>query len=40
MRGVLTMKKAISTILCLFLLLTLAIPAFAAEKQGTDIPNI
>ena len=34
------MKKAISLLLTLVLLLTLAVPAFAAEKQGTDVPNV
>ncbi len=34
------MKKTISILLALVMLLTLAVPAFAAEKQGTAIPNI
>lgn len=34
------MKKLTSVLLAVLMLLTLAIPAFAAEKQGTDIPNV
>lgn len=34
------MKKTLSILLALVMLLTLAVPAFAAEKQGTDIPNV
>jgi len=34
------MKKLTSVLLAALMLLTLAIPAFAAEKQGTDIPNV
>ncbi len=34
------MKKTVSILLAVLMLLTLAIPAFAAEKQGTDIPNV
>ncbi|MBQ4366344.1 MAG: hypothetical protein II804_08800 [Clostridia bacterium] len=34
------MKKTIAWILCVLLALTLAVPAFAAEKQGTDVPTV
>ena len=34
------MKKTLSILLTLAMLLTLVVPAFAAEKAGTDIPNI
>lgn len=34
------MKKTVSVLLALLMLLTLAVPAFAAEKQGTDVPNV
>ena len=34
------MKKTISILLALVMLLSLAVPAFAAEKLGSDVPNI
>jgi hypothetical protein len=34
------MKKLFSVFLCLAMLLTLAVPAFASDRQGTDIPNV
>ena len=34
------MKKSIAIILTLVMLLSFAVPAFAAEKQGSDVPNI
>ena len=34
------MKKLLSVLLAALMLLTLAMPAFAADKQGTDIPNV
>ena len=34
------MKKTFSILLALVMLLTLAVPAFAAEKAGSDVPNI
>ena len=34
------MKKQLSVLLAALMLLTLAVPAFAADKQGTDTPNV
>ena len=34
------MKKTLSILLALVMLLTLVVPAFAAEKAGTDVPNL
>ena len=34
------MKKTLAIILSFVMLLTLAVPAFAAEKRGSDVPNI
>ena len=34
------MKKLTVVVLCFVMLLTLGVPAFGAEKQGTDVPNI
>ena len=34
------MKKIVSVFLCMVMLLSLGIPAFGADKQGTDVPNV
>ena len=34
------MKKTLAFVLTFIMLLTLAVPALGAEKQGSDIPNI
>ena len=34
------MKKTLSILLALAMLLTLVVPAFAAEKEGTTVPNL
>ena len=34
------MKKLLAIVLTLVMVMTLAVPAFGAEKQGSDVPNI